>query len=409
MAGVPESDPRLLVVILRGGVDGLSTVVPIGDPNYVSMRGHMAVRASSTQRLDGFFGLHPALTSFSRMYRAGEAAVVHATCVPLHNRSHFDAQDNLENGMPGRASNATGWLNRLLTVLPPSAPIKNKGAIEIGHSPVILRGPAPVLGWSPTWFAHVDRPLRDKIRSIYGAEDRQMLDNLDRGLQADELAERLGAGGDGSISVLRKGFRGAGRLLAATDGPRIAALSVDGWDTHTDQGCETGTLAACLAELDLGLSDFQNAVGATWSNTVVLLVTEFGRTVQANGGGGTEHGVGTVALMAGGAVNGGKVFSDWPGLNPRQLYKESLRPTTDIRSVFKGVLLDHLQVPPNLLNSAIFPGSRLTAPPMRNLIRTSPTATASMSAGTSRVATRSEPAIALFREEQRASLSKTGS
>ena len=178
---------------------------------------------------------------------------------------------------------------------------------------------------------------------------------LDRGIKADHLAER-GDAGDGNISTLRKGFRGAGRLVAAADGPRIAVLSVDRFDTHVYQGGATGALADNLGELDQGIMDFRATVGSAWSQTVVVMVTEFGRTVHVNGDEGTDHGVATVALLAGGAVNGGKVFGDWPGLAKPKLYEGSdLRPTTDMRSIFKGVLRDHLGVPSTLLNSTIFP------------------------------------------------------
>ena len=255
--------------------------------------------------------------------------MVHATCVPLRNRSHFDAQDNLENGLPGLTANATGWLNRLLTALPAGAPIKSKGAIQIGDAPLILRGPAPVLGWSPTWFTHVKDPTLYLVRTLYRESDPQLLSVLDQGLRADRLAER-GDADDGNISRLRKGFRGAGRLVAAADGPRIAVLSVGGFDTHSDQGAAAGALADVLGELDRGIADFKTMAGSAWSQTVMVLVTEFGRTVRVNGDDGTDHGVGTVALLAGGAVNGGKVFGDWPGLAPREALREE-RPQADHR------------------------------------------------------------------------------
>ena len=394
-------DPRLLVVVLRGGMDGISTVVPFGDPHYVSMRGGIAIPAASTIKLNSFFGLHPALASFGNFYKAKQAAVVHATCVPLHSRSHFDGQDNLENGLPGLAANSTGWLNRLLTALPAGAPIKSKGAIQIGDAPLILRGPAPVLGWSPTWFTHVEDPTLYLVRTLYRENDPQLLSVLDRGLRADRLAERNTAD-DGNISSLRKGFRGAARLVGASDGPRIAVLSVGGWDTHSDQGGTTGQLAEDIRELDRGLQDFKTTIGSAWSQTVVLCVTEFGRTVHVNGDSGTDHGVGTVALLAGGAVNGGKVFGDWPGLAPAKLYEGSdLTPTTDIRSIFKGVLRDHLGVPLTLLNSSIFPQSQ-SAPPMPNLVKSGTTAAMAESlAEYSPAPLREEPPIARYRRGQR--------
>jgi len=399
-AEAASTDPRLLVVVLRGGTDGINMVVPLGDPHYVSMRGSIAIPAASTIPLNSFFGLHPAMPKFGAMFQAKDAAVVHATCVPMRNRSHFDAQDNLESGLPGKLSaNSTGWLNRLLTALPAGAPVKTHGAIEINDAPLILRGPAPVLGWSSTWFEAYENPGLRLVRSLYRARDQEMYDMLERGLEANRLA---GGYNDGDISMLRKGFRGAGRLIGSPNGPRIAVLAVDGWDTHSDQGGTTGFMADVMAELDTAIDDFKTAVGAAWKDTVMVAATEFGRTVRTNGDDGTDHGVGTVALLAGGAVNGGKVFGDWPGLAPNQLYEDSdLWPTTDLRSVFKGVLRDHLGVARNLLNGPIFPDSA-GATPFRNLIKSSAPAGASSAVASAPVPLRAEPAIARYRREQRA-------
>ena len=384
--------PRLLIVVLRGGLDGINTVVPFGDRHYVSMRGSIAIPAASTIRLNSFFGLHPALKNFAGLYKTGQAAVINATCVPLRNRSHFDAQDNLETGLPGKAGiKQTGWLNRLLSALPAGAPVKIAGAIQIGEAPVILRGPAPVLGWSPAWFRRVSNPTLDSVRSLYRECDRQMYGMLERGLTAHRMANTLDED-DGSISSLRKGFRGAGRLLTAADGPRIAVVCVDGWDTHIDQGGTQGQHARLLAELDAAISDFRACIGRAWQNTLMVCATEFGRTIRINGGNGTDHGVGTATLLAGGAVNGAKIFGDWPGLAPSQLYEGSdLKPTTDLRSVFKGVLRDHLGVPTTLLNTTIFPESAKAAP-LSNLVKT-----ASAAVGASSAPTETEPPIASYR------------
>jgi uncharacterized protein (DUF1501 family) len=367
-AEASSADPRLVVVVLRGGMDGLTTVVPVGDPQYVGKRGALAIPAASTIRLNSFFGLHPTLVNFGKFYAAGDAAVVHATCVPFHNRSHFDGQDNLESGLPGLGSNETGWLNRLLTALPAGAPIKTKGAIEIGRTPLILRGPAPVLGWSPSHFSHMQDPLLTMVRTLYKANDPELLTVLDRGLKADNLAEGLGID-DGSESAMILGFRGAGRLVASPTGPRIAVLSVDGWDTHLNQGDVDGKLPELLSDLDAGLGAFRAAVGAAWAQTVVVMVTEFGRTARINGDQGTDHGTATVTLLAGGAVKGGRVIADWPGLAAADLFEgRDLMPTTDLRSVFKGILRDHLDVPQTITNSKVFPNSDI-APPLAGLIQ----------------------------------------
>jgi len=359
-----DGDARLLVVVLRGGMDGLSVVPPVGDPAYANLRRDIAIPAAKAIRLDGDFALHPAMAQFGKLYAAGEAAVVHATCTPLRVRSHFECQDNLENGLPGAGSAvATGWLNRLLAALPAGDPVARHGAIQVGDAPLILRGSAPVLGWSPTWFSDAERDTTRRLLAAYKATDRVLYDTLSRGLEADALAEKSGAGGDDDISQLRKGFRGAARLLAAADGPRIAVLSVGNWDTHSGQGGVEGFLAERLAELDEALGDFRTESGKNWGKTVVVCVTEFGRTARVNGDGGTDHGVGTVALLAGGAVAGGKVVAKWPGLAPSKLFEDSdLTATTDLRAVFKGILRDHLGVPTAMLARSIFPDSAKVKP-----------------------------------------------
>lgn len=374
IASAATSDPRLLVVVLRGGMDGLGAVAPYGEGNiYVEGRGELYIRSDNLIKLSdtvhsNFFGLHPALKTFGAMYDAGDASVVHATAVPLWTRSHFDCQDNLESGYPGIAGNPTGWLNRLLKAMPSGAPVRDQGAIEIGSAPLILRGAEPVLGWSASTLDHVVDPTLYMIRTLYKAQDKGLFNTLELGLQAQGFAEGLGSN-PANATDLQMGFLGAGRLLASPTGPRIATLSVDGWDTHTDQGTTDGALAATLAELDNGLALFRQTIGDMWGQTVVLMVTEFGRMVANNGNHGSDHGVGTVALLAGGAVAGRKVVTKWPGLGPTQLYeKRDLLPTIDLRSVFKGVLREHLDVPDGVLKRTVFPDSS-TVKPLTGLIK----------------------------------------
>jgi uncharacterized protein (DUF1501 family) len=233
-----------------------------------------------------------------------------------------------------------------------------------------------------------------------------MYDYLERGLKADALAEGVDKD-DGYISDLRKGFRGAARLLKSKKGPRNAVLSVDGWDTHADQGTTNGPLANLLGELDLGIADFKKESGNSWDNTVMVLVTEFGRTARVNGDAGTDHGVGTDALLAGGAVKGKNVYGDWPGLAPAKLYQGSdLAPTTDLRSVFKGILSDHLGVPSSILNNTVFPDSN-SAPIMQGLVAgASANSTPEMGdmPGSPRMAMRPDSAIARYRRGERVSV-----
>lgn len=365
-----SASSRLLVVLLRGGLDGLSTVVPHGDPDYVRLRGGLALPPTSTIPLDGFFGLNPAMPNFGAWYGAGQAAVVHATCVPVRNRSHFDCQDNLETGLGGIAPNATGWLNRLFSALPAGDPVRIAGAIQIADAPLILRGPAPVLGWSPTWYKKLSSSMSARLLENYDALDQPMRTALDLGLRSQALATGTGAPPAASLGELRRGCIGAARLMAAAGGPHLAVLNVHGFDTHSAQGTLDGELYSLLGELDTALGDFRTEVGSLWANTVVLCVTEFGRTAARNGDAGTDHGVGTVALLAGGAVAGRRVYGNWPGLSPAALHEGSdLRATTDLRAVFRGVLEAHLGVPRSLLNTTVFPESR-RLPSMTSLIKT---------------------------------------
>ena len=397
-ASAASADPRLLVVILRGGADGLSIVAPYGDSSYASARGSLAMTKSQLIDVDGFFGLHPSLKQFGTMLKAGQASAVHATCTPLRNRSHFDCQDNLESGLPGAVGvNPTGWINRLLTALPASAPVRSHGALEIGEAPLILRGPAPVLGWSPTWFDPAWATTVSVAQANYDVVDPAYDKVFAAGIATDQLARKAGGSLDG-LSGLRLAFTGAGRLLAAAAGPRIAVLSAEGWDTHADEGGPTGYLADALGELDTALGDFRTAVGTTvWNQTVVVFVTEFGRTVAVNGTYGSDHGVATVTLLAGGAVAGGKVRAAWPGLAPSKLFEDgNLAPTTDLRAVFKGVLQDHLGVSRSLLDNTIFPSSAAVAP-MTGLIRGAAAATSAANPSDSAAPLRPPSAIGLWR------------
>jgi uncharacterized protein (DUF1501 family) len=356
-----DPEARFLVVVLRGGMDGINTVIPKLDPLYDDVRRQLAIPFSSTLSLGADFGLHPGLSRLHGMFVAGEAAFAPAAGIPLRNRSHFECQDNLENGLSVNTANATGWLNRLLGSLPAGDPIRVKRGIEIGEAPLILRGPEPVLGWSPTWFDKADPDNVERLKTAYSAVDRELWSSLARGLAADRLALASGAGGGGDVSVLRKGFIGAARLMRAATGPRIAVLSVGGWDTHADQGGITGQFNDRLLELDEALGDLKTELGAVWAKTVAICVTEFGRTVQANGDRGTDHGIATVALLAGGAVRR-RFIGDWPGLAPAQLFDGDLRPTVDLRAIFKGILRDHLGVPGTILDTTVFPGSAAVKP-----------------------------------------------
>jgi uncharacterized protein (DUF1501 family) len=362
-----NAEARLLVVVLRGGMDGMGLMIPKLDPLYATKRKQLALPFASTLSLGSDFALHPALARVHAMFNDGDAAFAPAAGIPLLNRSHFECQDNLENGLQVNEANSTGWINRFLGALPAGDPIRLQRGLEIGEAPLILRGPEPVLGWSPTWFEKSNPDTVAQLRAVYTSNDPSLWASLENGLAADALALAAGASGGTDISVLRRGFVGAARLMRAASGPRVSVLSVGGWDTHSQQGGLTGQFNDRLSELDQALGDFKIEIGAEWANTVVICVTEFGRTVETNGDTGTDHGIATASLMVGGAVQSGFI-GDWPGLAPAQLYEGDLRPTVDLRSVFKGILRDHIGVPSAALDTVVFPDSA-TAPTYGGLVK----------------------------------------
>jgi uncharacterized protein (DUF1501 family) len=376
-----SSDPRLLVVVLRGGMDGLAVVSPFGDGQDFS-GARRTIYVEDTLKLNDpvlprHFGLHPELSTLHKWYGQGDAAIVHACAPPLRIRSHFECQDSLESGQSIQERSEDGWLNRLLGYFKQGEPLAPRQAIQIGQAPLILRGSQDVLGWTATTINHVTDPTLYMINQIYKSSDRELYDNLVNGLEGRRMAEGGGAFGTYDDDAIL-GFAGAGRLLNAARGPRIAVLSIDGWDTHSSQGDEeSGNLKDQLWLLNQCLGEFRkNMSKGVWRQTVMMIVTEFGRTVRQNGTGGTDHGVGTVAFLAGGAVRGGRVVNAnrWPGLSLSALQDgRDLRAVTDIRSVFKGVLLEHFGVPDNVLNTLIFPGSAdpiYGAPALTGLIKT---------------------------------------
>jgi uncharacterized protein (DUF1501 family) len=361
-------DPRLVIVILRGALDGLATVAPVGDPDYAGLHGSIALSPEgphAAMPLDEFFALHPAMPELARMYQAKQAALVHAVATPYRDRSHFDGQDVLESGFAGPGRVQSGWLNRALEALPRGERVKS--GLAIGPTtPLVLRGAAPTLGWAPAALPQADDDTASRLVDLYRHRDPALAVALSQGLQLENVA--LGndikrGPGSNNAAAMRMVARGAARLMAADDGPRIAALAFDGWDTHANEGGPVGRLAQLLGGLDGALAEFESGLGAGWRETVIVVATEFGRTARINGTEGTDHGTATTALLAGGAVHGGRVIADWPGLAPSSLHEgRDLAPTTDLRAVLKGVLRDHLGVSERVLASAVFPDSAAVKP-----------------------------------------------
>ncbi len=415
--------PRLVLIILRGALDGLASVPACGDPGYAELRADLALGRPGTDGgalpLDGFFGLHPSLPFMQQSYAARELIVFHAVASPYRDRSHFDGQNVLETGYPRPHAVETGWLNRALAAVPDAlAPGKERGISIAPTAPLVMRGPAAVTSWSPSHLAPLDDDTLQRIADLY-SHDPVLGQKLAEALAAEAIAaERTegaadtmseGAAASGAMAgastidgepvvpdarmsadaargahpnsqplLAKRGkpnaqyaevVAAAARFLRQEDGPRVAMFDTTGWDTHFNEGGAKGQLAARLAALDAALGGLKAGLGPVWRDTAVLLATEFGRTVAENGTRGTDHGTGTAAYLLGGAVTGGRVVADWPGLSPRKLYQDrDLEPTLDLRSVIKGVLSEHLGVPEGALESSVFPESS-AARPLKGLTR----------------------------------------
>ncbi|KQY34659.1 hypothetical protein ASD38_21095 [Caulobacter sp. Root487D2Y] len=396
----PMARRKMVVVICRGGMDGLTVSPPVGDPDYAVLRGAVAVTPDQALKLDGTFGLHPALESVHALALKGQARIAPAIASPDRARSHFEAQDVLETGAAQVYGVTTGWLNRTLEVMGPST----IEALSVGATaPLILRGKVQAASWSPGKGVDETARLPTLLQDLYKT-DPMMGPAFARGLETEAMAQAAMtalnpaptpvstdaaamapkatwqnavntsdatprvmappamAQNAQAITNQRQG-REAARQLGSTlagfmtqaGGPRIAAISLDGWDTHAGQ---VGQLNTRLSYLDAVLDGLNTGLGAEWSNTVVVVATEFGRTARVNGTGGTDHGTGSTALVLGGGLKKGGVIGDWPTLRQDALLENrDVRPTLDMRGLFKGVLAEHMGVDRAALESKVFPDS----------------------------------------------------
>jgi len=356
-AGTGEA--RFLFVILRGAMDGLGAVMPVGDPAYAPLRGALAAPTGEVApvRLDATFALHPSMPRFAAMYAGGEALVVHAVASPYRERSHFDAQNVLETGGTAAYVLKNGWLNRLVAALPAG----RDPAIAVAPTvPMVLRGTAPVTSYAPSGLPEAGDDLLHRVDAMYAG------DALLHPLWTEAMdARTLAQGWTGTKSDPAALGTLAARFLVQLAGPRIAVIELPGWDTHAGQA---GRLASQLKQLDAVFGALQDGLGPAWAHTTVLAATEFGRTAAVNGTGGTDHGTASAALLCGGAVAGGRVVADWPGLAGSQLYENrDLRPTTDLRAVMLGAAAGSFGVDPARLAAALFPGGVVR--PVEGLVR----------------------------------------
>jgi uncharacterized protein (DUF1501 family) len=375
LAQAEGRDPRLLVIVLRGALDGLATVAPVGDPDWQQLRGDKALLPNgdfAALKLDGFFALNPAMPNFYRMYQANQAAIVHAVATPYRERSHFDGQDVLESGLMAPGAGDSGWLNRAWHSLTPAERVGGRQAFAVGPiTPLVARGPAPVMSWTPAKLPPASTDTVSRLLDLYRHTDPLLGKALEErgalaaivqgesmGMTPAKIVATPGVPGAAVRAYFAEAAGAAAKFMARQDGPRVGALAFDGWDTHADEGAAHGRLAALLGALDGAFGAVETGMGEAWKETVVAVVTEFGRTARINGTEGTDHGTATVALLAGGAVKGGRVIADWPGVRDSALYQgRDLKPTTDLRAVMKGLLRDHLRADERALASTVFPGS----------------------------------------------------
>jgi uncharacterized protein (DUF1501 family) len=383
LARAEGRDPRFLTIVLRGALDGLAAVAPVGDPDWVKLRGDRALKLDGNAPalpLDSFFALNPAMTNLRRLYQAGEATIVHAAATPYRERSHFDGQDVLESGLPRPGKADSGWLNRALGGLEAEGRVARRGqrAFAVGPvTPLVVRGPAPVMSWTPQRIQPASEDTMMRLLELYHHTDSELARVLEGRMGLMNVAQagamtvmdptegnQLPAGFAAQVRAYFADAAGtAAKFLARPDGPRIGALAFNGWDTHINDGAVGGRLATLLGALDGAIAAVENAMGPAWRETVVAVVTEFGRTARINGSNGTDHGTATVALLAGGALKGGRVIADWPGVKPTDLHEgRDLKATTDLRAVLKGLLKDHLRAEDKALATGVFPGSETVAP-----------------------------------------------
>ena len=352
---------KLVVIVCRGAMDGVSAVVPIGDANYPALRGGLAIKPESTLKLDGDFGLHPKLAAIAALHADGQARFAPAVAIPERIRSHFEAQDMLESGGAHLYGATTGWLNRALAVQPAARRVK---ALSIGpQEPLILRGPVQTDSWSPGGRVTPDAGrVATVLQDLYKG-DTLLGPALAAGLAVEKQADTLNGGAPLRGADAKAFAETAAKFLVAPGGPSIAVLSLDGFDTHAGQGAENGLLATRLALLDAVVDGVHKGLGPEWANTVVVVATEFGRTARVNGTGGTDHGTASTLMLMGGALKPGGIVGDWPTLAEAKLFENrDLAPTLDIRGVFKGVLADHMGVDRRALATTVFPDSAGVAP-----------------------------------------------
>ena len=399
------SKRKLVVIVCRGAMDGLSVSPPVGDANYHPLRGDIAIagfdQPGGALKLDDTFGLHPKLAAVHALAMKGQARIAPAVATPDRARSHFEAQDVLESGSSVVYGASSGWLNRAMEAMGP----RKIEAISVGaQAPLILRGKVQAASWSPGGYKDRDSRLPAILADLY-AHDPLLGPALATGLDTEAMA-KVAVGPEATLTPAamvtpasaagqtpadsmammqsqaadpaRRAYAQAGRagaeaarklgttlagFMTQPNGPQVAAISIDGFDTHANQGGAEGQLANRLAYLDAVVDGLSSGLGPEWRNTVVLAATEFGRTARINGTKGTDHGTASTALVLGGGLKSGGIIGDWPTLQQARLFENrDTAPTLDMRGLFKGVLAEQMGVSRRALDTIVFPDSANVAP-----------------------------------------------
>ncbi len=348
-----RSEGRLVFVLLRGGFDGLAALVPYGDPAYQALRGELAFGAEQVTPLDGTFGLAPGLAPLKEFWDRGELAALHAMAIPHRTRSHFDGQAVLETGLDRPVGSADGWMNRLLQVMPG----ERSGIAIASGLPRSMAGSFEVNTWSPAQLGAVSDAYLDRLATLY-RRDRALAGRFEAALQQqDMVGEEAMAGGNARRGGVTPLLQAAARMLSTATGPNVAAVEFSGWDTHANQGLAGGALDRLLAQLAEGLTQFRVAMGDAWSNTTVVVMTEFGRTARINGTRGTDHGTAGAGFVISPRLARSQVLADWPGLGDRALFEQrDLAPTLDTRQVLRGIIAAQFDLTQSQVER-VFPGS----------------------------------------------------
>ena len=324
---------NLVVIMLRGGMDGLCAVPVIGDKNFEKRR--KSILIEDTIKLNSDFALHPRLIGFNKCWNENTGSIVHATSIPYKQRSHFEGQNLMESGGKVPYQEKTGWVGRAMKL----ANLQGDGLALSLPMPLLLRGIPKNNNYFPTWGRLPRKDTLDLLKSVYAdsSEDEllQMMDFIKK--RKDE--QMMGGTGGGDRQKNKNLARQAAKYLRKSDGPRVAVFEVNGFDTHAAQGGVDGTHTECLVEMDEIINNLKDNLQEAYKDTIILTVTEFGRTIKQNGGNGTEHGYGTAIFMAGGLLKKSQVHTDWPGLKRKEMYEgRDLNATIDARSVYASAM-----------------------------------------------------------------------